>query len=68
MLEDIAWEEKLKEVYKTDAITQTQFFQILENFTLDKQGILRFKGLVYIPTALQTKLVTEQYLLLAYSY
>ena len=41
---------------------------MLENFTLDKQGILRFKGLVYIPTILQTKLVTEQYLLLAYSY
>ena len=68
MLEDTAQEEKLKEVYKTDIITQTQFFQISENFTLDKQGILRFKGLVYILVALKAKLVTEQYLLLAYSY
>ena len=55
-------------MYKTDAITQAQFFKMSENFTLNKQGILRFKGLVYIPTTLQTKLVTEQHLLLAYSY
>jgi len=41
---------------------------MLENFTLDKQGILRYKGLVYIPTTLQTKLVTEQHSLPAYSH
>ena len=68
MLEDSTQEERLKEVYKIDKTTQAQFFQILENFTLNKQEILRFKGLVYIPTILQTKLVTEQYLLLAYSH
>ena len=36
MLENPTQEEKLKEVYKTDSIAQTQFFQITENFTLDK--------------------------------
>ena len=68
VIEDNTWENKLKEAYEKDEISKQQTQQISGSFSKDNQGILRFKGLVYVPTTLRKEFVREQHSLPAHGH
>ncbi len=68
VVEDDELEKRLKNAYTGDAVAPSILKQQTEHFTLDEQGLIRFKGLIYILALMRKELVREQHSLLAYRY
>jgi hypothetical protein len=68
VVEDNELEQRLKNAYPKDAIAPNILKQQTEQFTLDEQGLIRFKGLVYVPTSVRKELVREQHSLPAHGH
>ena len=49
IVKDIDLEQRIKDAYKTDECAKRVLEKTEGDFAIDEQGLIRFKGLVYIP-------------------
>ncbi len=68
VVKDNELEKRLKNAYAGDVVATSILKQQTEQFTLDKQGLVRFKGLVYVLALIRKELVREQHSLLAHRH
>lgn len=68
VVEDIQLEQQIKKAYLIDEYTLRVLRELTAEFAIDQQKLLRFKGLVYIPSGIRKEFIQEQYLLLAHGY
>lgn len=68
VVEDTELEKKLKDAYTTDECAKRVLQKVEGNFNIDEQGLIRFKGLVYIPNQMRRLLVAEQHSLPAHGH
>jgi RNase H-like domain found in reverse transcriptase/Reverse transcriptase (RNA-dependent DNA polymerase)/Integrase zinc binding domain/Chromo (CHRromatin Organisation MOdifier) domain len=68
VVENKELEEQIKNAYPSDECAQRNTKQPEKNFTVDRQGILRFKGLVYIPAPIRQEFVRQQHSLPAHGH
>jgi transposase InsO family protein len=59
VVEDTELEARLKASYSTDENAKRILHKAEGDFSIDLQGLIRFKGLVYIPSQLRATLVRE---------
>ena len=59
IVEDDELTKRIQHAYDTDESATRVRAQPTEDFDIDQQGLLRFKGLVYIPTKLRKEFVRE---------
>ena len=67
-IKDSLQEKEFKEVYKIDIQVQRVLEEVLQNFMIDKQGIIQFQELVYMLKACCKSFVLQQYMLLTWGY
>ena len=67
-IKDNLQKKEFKEVYKIDVQVQRVLEEVPQNFIIDKQGIIRFQGLVYIPKACCKRFVLQQHTLSTWGY
>ena len=48
IIKDIKLKKRLKNAYATDKCAKRVLNKVKGNFTIDEQGLIRFKGMVYI--------------------
>ena len=68
IVKDTELEKKLKDAYQTDECAKRVLAKVEGNFAINEQGLIRFKGLVYVPSKVRPSLVREQHLLLAHGH
>ena len=68
VVEDTQLEERIKEAYTKDECAARVLKEPTPDFTVDQQGLLRFKGLVYIPSRIRQEFVREQHSLPAHGH
>lgn len=68
VLEDEYLAKQIKAAYATDECAQRVTHDPTDDFTKDEDGLLRFKGLVYIPSNIRRAFVTEQHSLPAHGH
>ena len=68
ILEDTVLEGRIKNAYEKDELSKRQLEKQTGGFTLDEQGILRFKSLVYIPAHMRRQFIREQHSLPAHGH
>ena len=81
VVEDTQLEKRIKSAYATDSCaqevlkktssfrtSQDELAERQESMTIDQQGLLRFKGLVYIPSGIRREFVREQHSLPAHGH
>ena len=59
--------KELKEKYRKDATAREMLEKPTGGFTVE-QGVIKFRGLVYIPMTMRKEFVEKQHSLLAHSY
>ena len=57
VIEDTELEARLKKAYATNECAKRVLAKTEGDFTIDLQGLIRFKGLVYIPSQMRRPLV-----------
>ncbi len=60
-VEGDGYSQQIKDAYPTDATAARQEKQLEHGFTRKQDGILLFKGLVYIPSGMRKDFVKEQH-------
>ena len=68
IVEDTQLGKRIKAAYTTDECALRVLREPTKDFAIDQQKLLRFKGLVYIPTALRKEFVREQHSLPAHGH
>jgi hypothetical protein len=68
VVEDTELEERLKNAYSTDECAKRVLNKVDGDFTIDEQGLIRYKGLVYVPNKMRRPLVQEQHSLPAHGH
>ena len=68
IVEDTGLEKKIKAAYESDGCVARILKNPTGEFLKDYQGLIRFKGLVYILAALRRDFVREQHSLPAHEY
>lgn len=68
VVEDEGLEKRIKSAYKGDECAERILKEPTKEFLSDYQGLLRFKGLVYIPTSMRRQFTTEQHSLPAHGH
>ena len=68
IVEETELEERLKKAYATDECAKRVLNKVEGNFAIDEQGLIRFKGLVYIPSQMRCLMVQEQHSLPAHGH
>jgi hypothetical protein len=68
IVEDTELEQRIKNVYAKDECASRVLKELIVEFITNLQGLLRFKGLVYILSGIRKQFVREQYLLPAYRH
>jgi hypothetical protein len=68
IVEDTELETRLKEAYATDECAKRVLSKVEGSFAIDEQGLIRFKGLVYVPNQMRRPLVQEQHSLPAHGH
>jgi RNase H-like domain found in reverse transcriptase/Reverse transcriptase (RNA-dependent DNA polymerase)/Integrase zinc binding domain/Chromo (CHRromatin Organisation MOdifier) domain len=68
IVENKELEQQIKDAYPLDECAARVLKQPTHDFALDQQGILRFKGLVYIPSRIRTAFIQEQHSLPAHGH
>jgi hypothetical protein len=63
IVEDTELEQRIKNVYTKDECASRVLKELIVEFVIDLQGLLRFKGLVYILSSIRKQFVREQHLL-----
>lgn len=61
VVEDTTLEERIKDAYAKDERAQAVLKEPTTDFLPDYQGLLRYKGLVYIPASMTRQFTTEQH-------
>jgi hypothetical protein len=68
IIEDTELETRLKKAYATDECAKRVLTKVEGGFTIDEQGLIRYKGLVYVPSQMRRPLVQEQHSLPAHGH
>ena len=68
VVEDTRLKKQIKANYANDSFAVTIMKKLGDDFMIDNQGILRFKGLVYIPAGVREQFVREQHSLPAHGH
>ena len=68
IVEDTELEQRLKDAYATDECAKRVLNKIDWDFSIDEQGLIRYKGLVYVLNKMRCPLVQEQHSLLAHGH
>ncbi len=68
VVEDTELESRLKKAYATDECAKRVLAKIEGDFAIDEQGLIRYKGLVYVPSQMRRPLVQEQHSLPAHGH
>jgi hypothetical protein len=68
IVEDTELEERLKKAYATDECAKRVLNKVDGDFAIDEQGLIRYKGLVYVPSQMRRPLVQEQHSLPAHGH
>ena len=68
VVEDTRLEKQIKANYVNDSFAVTIMKKLGDDFMIDNQGILRFRGLVYIPAGVREQFVREQHSLPAHGH
>jgi hypothetical protein len=68
VVEDTQLEKEIKNAYAADENARRVLKEPTTDFLVDQQGILRFKGLVYIPTRMRQDFVQNQHALPAHGH
>jgi hypothetical protein len=68
IVEDTELETRLKNAYATDECAKRVLAKVEGSFAIDEQGLIRFKGLVYVPNQMRRPLVQEQHSLPAHGH
>ena len=68
IVEDTELETRLKNAYATDECAKRVLTKVEGSFAIDEQGLIRFKGLVYVPNQMRRPLVQEQHSLPAHGH
>jgi hypothetical protein len=68
VVEEPELEERLKNAYSTDECAKRVLNKVEGDFAIDKQKLIRYKGLVYVPNKMRRPLVQEQHSLLAHGH
>jgi hypothetical protein len=68
IVENTELEERIKKAYANDECAKRVLQNTNGDFSIDEQGLIRFKGLVYIPSGIRRILVTEQHALPAHGH
>jgi hypothetical protein len=68
VVENTELEKELKDAYSTDECAKRVLEKTEGDFLIDEQGLIRFKGLVYVPSKLRCQLVQEQHSLPAHGH
>lgn len=68
IVEDTELEKRIKKAYTTDECALRILQEPTTEFTIDQQKLLRFKGLVYIPSGMRKEFVREQHSLPAHGH
>lgn len=68
VVEDTELEQRIKDAYGTDECASRVLKEPTNEFMVDFQGLLRFKGLVYIPSGIRKQFVREQHSLPAHGH
>jgi hypothetical protein len=68
IVEDTDLEKRIKDAYQTDECASRILKEPTTEFTIDQQGLLRFKGLVYIPTRMRRDFIRDQHSLPAHGH
>jgi hypothetical protein len=59
IVKDTELEERLKKSYVTDECAKRVLTKVEGDFAIDEQGLIRYKGLVYVPSQMRRPLVQE---------
>ena len=68
IVKDTQLEQRIKNAYQTDECAKRVLTKTEGDFAIDEQGLIRFKGLVYVPNQARLKLVREQHALPAHGH
>ena len=68
IVEDTELAKRLKNAYATDEYAKRVLEKTEGDFAIDEQGLIRFKGLVYVPNKMRRPLTQEQHSLPAYNH
>ena len=68
VVEDTELEQRIKNAYTKDECASRVLKEPTDGFAIDLQGLLRFKGLVYIPSGIRKQFVREQHSLPAHGH
>ena len=68
IVKDMELEQRLKDAYAIDECVKRVLDKINGDFSINEQGLIWYKGLVYVLSKMRCPLVQEQHSLLAHGH